>query len=576
MAVRRAKNAKSPAEGKKPAAVKRAGSRLFAHVEVLQNGATVAASQRPLSRLGTLALTSQVTGELALPHYPLPNGRVEFLQAGSANAARLVVDPQWEGLCSQQGTPRYFNAGERGGGREVLLHKGDYASIAHGDLRILVKIGPKKAKDRASGLKGTAPAYRPWIWKAFVTRPEERWTFLAGGLMATGIMAGVVTGLKSNHQRPPRSLVEIDEKYALSFVAPDHLRTSPEALQENLDRTQFTRSTIEFYESFVAMLMGWDGAEKKHLFPTTERQYQGLHKDVDDLVQDKFRQQTLVDEQQLRSESNGVLTIPTVVGETVDGSMLRVIDKIGVMHEGLRLNLDAKRIVSKAFPKDPAYDFEDYRSAKPGGHPQPKDEKFQEAMEVIASEIAGASDEQLLYMEAERLAGVALTKQKELTKARSADERLTPLGSKPLAMPEGVKYASYAKDLDFALADEKAYKLEGTEWGAPKRVEKPKEALVGEIDPSLIEKFIRQNRFQLQLCYELALRRNELASGTIEWRWRIDSRGSISDLALVSTAIRDPKLVDCIERKIMGWRFPRPRKGSIEVSYPFEFTPTKG
>jgi hypothetical protein len=32
----------------------------------------------------------------------------------------------------------------------------------------------------------------------------------------------------------------------------------------------------------------------------------------------------------------------------------------------------------------------------------------------------------------------------------------------------------------------------------------------------------------------------------------------------------------CIRRKIATWRFPRPRRGAVEVSYPFEFAPSKG
>ena len=95
-------------------------------------------------------------------------------------------------------------------------------------------------------------------------------------------------------------------------------------------------------------------------------------------------------------------------------------------------------------------------------------------------------------------------------------------------------------------------------------------------DPNVVESFIRENKYQLQLCYELALRRNEVASGTMEWRWRIDSRGFISDVALLSSGIKDQRMATCIRQKISTWRFPRPRRGSVEVSYPFEFSPAKG
>jgi hypothetical protein len=178
-----------------------------------------------------------------------------------------------------------------------------------------------------------------------------------------------------------------------------------------------------------------------------------------------------------------------------------------------------------------------------------------------------------MYLEAKDFATRARVLQK---RQLPHDSTLTPLNAAPLGLPDGSKYASFLGDIDFFLADEKLLQLQASEWGAPRKPAKSKEALVGEIDPALIERYIKQNRYQLQLCYELALRRNEAASGTMEWRWRIDSRGVISDVALVASAIKDQSMIQCIQRKISAWSFPRPRRGSVEVSYPFEFSPSKG
>ena len=105
--------------------------------------------------------------------------------------------------------------------------------------------------------------------------------------------------------------------------------------------------------------------------------------------------------------------------------------------------------------------------------------------------------------------------------------------------------------------------------------EKVKEPLVGELDPKLIEKIVNKNRFELQLCFELALRRNREVSGTMKWQWRLDSRGKISNLTLVSSSITDPVMKNCVRKKIAGWKFPRPRRGSVEITYPFYFKPAR-
>jgi hypothetical protein len=182
-----------------------------------------------------------------------------------------------------------------------------------------------------------------------------------------------------------------------------------------------------------------------------------------------------------------------------------------------------------------------------------------------------------MYAEADAAARRAQNAQRRIAAAMGKRAQLDREDDGPIAMPVGAKFASFVGGIDFSLADEKLYHLQASEYGEPKAQHRgPKEPLVGQIDPNLIESFIKNNRYQLQLCYELALRRNELATGTMEWRWRIDSRGSISDVALVSSSIADQRMVECVKRKISAWRFPRPNRGSIEVSYPFEFAPTKG
>jgi hypothetical protein len=109
--------------------------------------------------------------------------------------------------------------------------------------------------------------------------------------------------------------------------------------------------------------------------------------------------------------------------------------------------------------------------------------------------------------------------------------------------------------------------------------DKPKivrEPLIGTLDPKKIQETVDKYRFELQLCYELALRRNQQLAGSMEWQWHLDSTGEIYDIELLQTTIQDQQMIQCVKQKIASWSWPKPQKGSIQVSFPFYFKPAKG
>ena len=105
---------------------------------------------------------------------------------------------------------------------------------------------------------------------------------------------------------------------------------------------------------------------------------------------------------------------------------------------------------------------------------------------------------------------------------------------------------------------------------------KVQEPLIGQINQVYIEKAIKKNRFQLNLCYELALRRNQKLRGVMHWVWRVNTLGKVSEISLVKSSLRDRQMINCIRRKVASWHFPRPKKGSIKISHSFEFEPQGG
>lgn len=551
----------------------RSGGKLYAHVAVLQNGEPLVEATRKLRRHGTISITSGDRGILAIPHYPLPDGTLDLVEMDQGRA-RLIVDAKWEGFCTSGGELVNLMRNDRGR-QEVELGRGDYASIGRDDLRVMVRVDDRPRRRRFDQEEPVRALGRDWRRSMichFVPSLEEKRSFAIATFAAMVVVGCFAAGLAMRPRGKPKSIEDIKDEYMIAFVAPEHLESAPETLQTHLDRSHFIRSVLLFYQAFTGLLVGAPRYDADLLLPTSVRLYEEVNAAAADALAAKRRKQEEIDGEQARLKDVAVLSVPSVLGESVSGRMLRTLDKIGIMQQAMALNLEAKRAIAPEFRADDPYDYDNYRDAPTGKKGISKVPDAIKAIRVWKQ----STDEEAMYLEAKDFAAKARLLQTRQLPRGDAGSILEPRNADPLGLPDGSKYASFLSNIDFFLADEKLLQLQASEWGAPKKPAKSKEALVGEIDPSLIERYIKQNRYQLQLCYELALRRNEAASGTMEWRWRIDSRGVISDVALVASAIKDQSMIQCIQRKISAWRFPRPRRGSVEVSYPFEFSPSKG
>lgn len=84
---------------------------------------------------------------------------------------------------------------------------------------------------------------------------------------------------------------------------------------------------------------------------------------------------------------------------------------------------------------------------------------------------------------------------------------------------------------------------------------------------------IRQNLNQLRHCYEQTLQRSPNAAGSIKVRFAIVNGGRVSGQTVVQDTLGDIKMNGCVLGKIARWKFPQPRAGAINVSYPFNFNP---
>lgn len=550
---------KSAKPNRKPAK-KPSARQTMVSVEILQNGISVANMSKPYGRTGDLAITSKATGPLAIPMYPIADD-LKLLRS-SKKKTYLTLSTAWEGFAVMSGRAVDFAATDRSA-REYQLAPGDYASLLHGDLRVLIRVSPERKKTKPIAL---AADYRATPLAMLVRDKTEIGILAIAATIGLCIYGLFALGLHSIESVKPKKIEELAAPYTVPFISKDHFETSPEILQSKLDRRDYVSSIVNFYRAYAGALANGEFVENSGVFPSTAASYrQAISASAEKIEFFKEKQKKIEDTIKSRPLT-GVLVVPTVLGESVEGTLQRLIDKVGIAHQSARHNLKIRQEFLEPFISEPEYNFDDYRSGPV------KDKTFSKIAKISVNEMP---DEKEMYLRAENLGKQAIRAQAKHTAMHSDLAPSSKYGG-PIEIPAGIEYASFLGGSDYILSDEKLDEIRASEYGTTRKIEVIREPLIGEIEPGLVEKTIQKHRFELQLCFELALRRNQLARGTMEWKWRIDSRGAISDISLVSSSIEDRKMIDCIRDKMGKWRFPRPRRGSIEVSYPFEFNPTRG
>ena len=529
-------------------------------VEVLQNGISVARASQRLGRTEKLKITSKPNGPLSIPMYPLPD-EVTIVRS-SKGKSYLHLDNAWDGFIVLNGNVKEVVRTDRSL-KEFELANGDYASLLLGDLRVLVKVASERKTPIVPPL---SQKYRAPLFSLVFRDKQE-----LGGIAASFAIAAIVFalfsfGLSSLKVARPKALEDLSAIYTMPFIAPGHFDHSPEILQNNLDRSDYVASIVNYYRGYSSMTNGGPATSKHGLFPSTIESYAASFREADAKIALFSEKQRKIEEASLKRPMVGILAIPSVRGESVDGSLLRIIDKVDLQHEAAKVTLDLRKSISGSFREDKEYNIHDYKG---------KSSSLSGLDKIKMISLMEMTDEQEMYVKAATLGRIAASKRERTRRVNEKFGEIAPYGG-PIEIPSGVEFASFLSGIDYILADEKIDRLQATEFGTQKTIEIVKEPLIGEIEPKLVEKTIQKHRFELQLCFELALRRNQLTRGTMEWKWRIDSRGQISDISLVSSTIADNRMSECIRDKMGKWRFPRPRRGSIEVSYPFEFNPSRG
>jgi outer membrane biosynthesis protein TonB len=83
---------------------------------------------------------------------------------------------------------------------------------------------------------------------------------------------------------------------------------------------------------------------------------------------------------------------------------------------------------------------------------------------------------------------------------------------------------------------------------------------------------IHRHLSEVRYCYESAMIHTPDIEGKLITAFVVNPGGAIKTAEIKSSSLPDPRLDDCIIRRLMTWKFPKPRGGvEVAVNYPFIF-----
>jgi len=93
----------------------------------------------------------------------------------------------------------------------------------------------------------------------------------------------------------------------------------------------------------------------------------------------------------------------------------------------------------------------------------------------------------------------------------------------------------------------------------------------GKLGKAVIRRHVKQNIAKITYCYEKQLLADATLAGKLEVQFTIEADGTVS-AATASGVHAD--IESCVAEVIKGIEFPKPKRGTVQVTYPFELRST--
>ena len=536
---------------------------------VLQNGSPIAETSCTNKHNKTIRISSSKKCDLSLPHYPLPVD-IELIKIKNSKITLALSEP-WQGYVRSNGRIIHLKSSDRSY-REFQLIANDLANILLNDLRIMVKIVPSVPKKKIK----LDRSYRASISSLIYHNPHEVQASLIAAFFSVILFLCLGGVFKSINTKRPEVFEELSDIYTMPFIHEQNFTTAPEALQSKLKRDQLLSSIAGYYRSMCSLFMGWDILAPDMIYESSKKLYSQLFKNYQENINSQVLKQEKFDMQMHNEFGNYVLSVPSVYGESFQEKLLRVIKKMQTLHEGYELTLNLRRKITQDFRNDPEYNWGTYAEVEATGLEGLRQVGSEKQLSQI-SLFNRKSDEEKMYEYVRNFGNIAKLKRKFLSLRSEEKTKLNEDSVHKVYIPTEVSYISFLQPSVFVdNADKALESLRAVSLMNEDENQKLKEPLIGQIDIHKVKHVIRKHRFQLNLCYELALRKNHNLKGSMTWTWQIDTRGKISEISLEQTTLKDRQMIRCIHQKLATWNFPHPKRGSVEINHRFNFEPQDG
>lgn len=381
------------------------------------------------------------------------------------------------------------------------------------------------------------------------------------------------------------NLYNLDKEILYRIISPDSVYLMPELAQYNLDRKHLLVNTLNYYTAYAEVFLNIDPSctknkkpslkDKKdicssYVFSNTRQRYKKMYEDYYSKIEN-IRLGFL--NEKTKPQVKYKIEIPVIIGQTVSEIASQAILKEWVMHKALSENLEKKRSFKKKsktiFDSDYMYSYEEYPTETQIPLSMKQSEEASESLGKI-SPFGLLSGENRMYQEAGNLSSLVQNEQEKYLKSK-----LEPIGSiVKVELKKDFDFISYSNGVNFALsqgADLDAEYIKKLEQLSKKPVV-TKVVVQGKLDSKIVDRVVREHSYEINFCYEKALRGKEDLEGQMVLSWLINERGRVESIRVEKTDINDKNLIGCIKEKIASWSYPYPQGGSVRVSYPFKLS----
>jgi hypothetical protein len=96
----------------------------------------------------------------------------------------------------------------------------------------------------------------------------------------------------------------------------------------------------------------------------------------------------------------------------------------------------------------------------------------------------------------------------------------------------------------------------------------------GTLDKKVIKSVILEHNKEVRACYQMALSRQPDLAGRVLSQFTICGTGEVVSAVVRDSTLANPTVEECVRRRVLSWRFPKPTGGNVDVVYAFNFFPS--